>query len=1086
MVKKHIKRDYSAHKKSVIRPTNEYCKLEIFSYDHPETMYYSRYENNIVGENIKEDMCLSWLSYTSADGVNRLKVDCNYAASEFGEYRIDILYQAYREQDYTGFISIYDKENNKLKEDEYMFDNELNVVKRVTAFYNLDAGQYRFHLRIPVNCHFLGVIIRKIKTYTGDNIDSAETNMMFINATVTNSGMVKPTELSCTIGYDDAFECLTSPSGFYFDYRDEINVYIKDDDDELRQIFGGYISSILPDSDRTKLTITAADRLVDGQNKYVMDSMYLLGGTKKDEDYDDQLYHDFNNYGQALKFLCDIMENTLQNNINENYLVAGEAYETGLAVTFGDEGNAKNVHATEMSTTNNTTFVTVRNNPSAEKYQAAYVYDVKDYNIDPVDITDFPNFYITYGLGDPKQEVAGSGSGGGGASSKGKTIVVGCDINDHNDAKIQNAIISALNNAGYQTERLPIGPNYFANYSYHGARKGKVGVYIIAAGTYAIADYYYGACKGTTFDRAIFPIRGDISSQPGGREPGFSTRPIGADPDCPSWLCSHIRGLTFPQMNEKLKDRVTIVGGSTIEQIAQNVVTACNGGSPGASGDGNSGNTVSADSVFKAISEEAFKYRYCLGCGSSSWSTMQSVGYGDCWAFSEFIFTKLKGYGVSCRIVQYDSGYAGNHRSVLYLDANGEWKDFPYREYGWSEKYDRMLNNTSNSKNGSIISSFDGKGIDGAVGAGDAKKTVVGYDKDKPLQFYIEFIFSNDKVNTHSYVLNATARSNHDSAMGRISPIWINNVVKQATINVKDYMAEIVGDDDQELKYYIHSIRLKAPKQVEAWYTTDENNVDEASCKMDLYGLGFNQGTIVNPTDLSSCGKSIISEMESLVKDSGYLVDMEYSKHRKDDVINFMVDNQTTPAYVATEGDDNNILSWSSISYTPISNLFNNSVYVYKKEFEKGMFYRYVNSKFSTSVLKYGEQTTLQSNSETITDREAYYNARRKSDKFNPYETFSYTITVPFAPDIDIGDIVKVVADAKKLNTIKRVQSVKYVYDNSKIPRIQTTLGLDELEPKLQLKKTLQELRDAAKKDSTLFSTTAQGIEDKNLYQWEN
>ena len=33
MVRKHISRDFSAHKKSVIRPTNEYAKFEIFSYD---------------------------------------------------------------------------------------------------------------------------------------------------------------------------------------------------------------------------------------------------------------------------------------------------------------------------------------------------------------------------------------------------------------------------------------------------------------------------------------------------------------------------------------------------------------------------------------------------------------------------------------------------------------------------------------------------------------------------------------------------------------------------------------------------------------------------------------------------------------------------------------------------------------------------------------------------------------------------------------------------------------------------------------------------------------------------------------------
>ena len=159
-------------------------------------------------------------------------------------------------------------------------------------------------------------------------------------------------------------------------------------------------------------------------------------------------------------------------------------------------------------------------------------------------------------------------------------VVIGCDINDGNDAKVQNAVASACEKAGHNVEKLAIAPNPFAAYSYSSKATGKVGVYIIAAGTYSIADYYYGAAaNGGSFKFAVFAIRGDISSQVAGREPGFSTRPIGADPDCPASLCANIRGLTFKQMNEKLKDKVKIVGGSSAEEIAKNVVNAIGGGS---------------------------------------------------------------------------------------------------------------------------------------------------------------------------------------------------------------------------------------------------------------------------------------------------------------------------------------------------------------------------------------------------------------------------------------------------------------------------------------------------------------------------
>ena len=180
-------------------------------------------------------------------------------------------------------------------------------------------------------------------------------------------------------------------------------------------------------------------------------------------------------------------------------------------------------------------------------------------------------------------------------------VVVGCDINDGNDAKVLNTVCSALERAGHNVEKLSIGPNNFASYSYSSSKSaGKFGVFLHAAGTYSIADYYYGAAKNNnSFKFAVFAIRGDIKSQIAGREPGFSTRPIGADADCPASLCANIRGLTFKQMNEKLKDKLKIVGGASAEEIAKNVVNAIGGGS-----DSNDGES-SASTIKDAIKEVA-------------------------------------------------------------------------------------------------------------------------------------------------------------------------------------------------------------------------------------------------------------------------------------------------------------------------------------------------------------------------------------------------------------------------------------------------------------------------------------------------
>lgn len=166
-------------------------------------------------------------------------------------------------------------------------------------------------------------------------------------------------------------------------------------------------------------------------------------------------------------------------------------------------------------------------------------------------------------------------------------IVLGCDSNGYNDAACQNTVANILTKAGHTVKQLAIAPGPFADYSYSSAGKGKIGIYLIAAGTNSISDFYYG---GTSFDYAYFGIRGDIPSQVAGREPGFSTKPIGKDPDC-SYLCDRIAGLTFKQMNNKLKDRVQIVGGSTPTEIGENLVNAIGGGGAMAGSSSSSGNT---------------------------------------------------------------------------------------------------------------------------------------------------------------------------------------------------------------------------------------------------------------------------------------------------------------------------------------------------------------------------------------------------------------------------------------------------------------------------------------------------------------
>lgn len=1041
MVKKHIKRDYSAHKKSVIRPMDEYIKLEIFSYNHINTELYSTYQNNITTDNASKITQYAWVGYESTDKQGRFNINYHYTAPENNQYRMDITYLNKDDRDMTGFIRIY-KDGVQIKDETIVFDGEVDILKRQTLFYDLEEGLYDITVRMPVNTIFLGAIVREIQMYTGDNIDSAGTNLMFTSATVSKTNETKPSEVTCTVGYDDDFECKDSSSGFYIDYHDEMNIYTKDEDGNIKQIFGGYVSSILPDNDRTKLTITGADRLIDGQNKYVLNEMFLLGGTTNHEDYLGEDYKDFPRYGSALKYLCDLFEVTLKNNINENYLVGGESYANAVTCTYGEDGNIKDVKSSDVTLNTNKNFITVRNNCTSEKIQVVNLYDYHDFVSDPVEITDYPNFFVTYGLGDPKSEteVASSTDSGTGASSDSVTTSQTITVNHYPTCSCCY---------GTQYKR------YTKTWKNYCPNCGK---------------------SGTLVDNPKGVVDGEITC---------SMKKGGCDAD----YCGYCGGDKWGHGKCKRVKLTPADGASSTTASAttntptlsvDEVMSKARGFSYG----GNA-SSISIDDA-RSLEKNQWAHDY-----------VERVHQCDCFGMTAYLFIEFIKAGYRVRAIKYYNASAGSgtHRTVQ-IWQNGNWVDPSYAGY------DRRFPPIQNKRDLVEIIVSDGLSADGSTG--NVTKIVNGYDKDNIFKgfFQIDYKVVNERNESfESYlVLDFSQKSNNPSAYGNndkgFDPITLNNSIKQATINCNQYIKEDAyskGYTDayaNGLKIYLRAIKLKSLATTEAginapYYQMDNGTIDNASCKLDIYACGFNNGTLINPTDLSSCGKSLNTEIESLIKSSGYLINMEYSQHRKNDVINFLVDNQTKAKFVAEEGDNNNILSWSSINYTPVSTLFNNSIYVFKSQAKDSAFYRYVNSKVSGSILKYGEQTSLQTTSETLSDKEAYFYSRVKNDKFNWKPTYTYTISVVGSPDLDINDLVQVKADAQKLNTVKRVQSIKISYNNGQIPRIRTELGLGEMAQEFQLQKLLRELRESAKQESTLFSGSATSVTNKEVYQWE-
>lgn len=1081
---KHIERDYSAHKKSVKRFSGEYCGLEIFSFDPKYTRYYLREDKSLKkGSNCKLVSHRRWSCYCAEKTSSDMILKINYNALDGGDYRIDLVYEQskalYTSKDLTGDVIITKNGSTVYEDNRVLFDGEDNIIKRIPIFLKLKKGKHTIEVDVPPNIYFYGIVVRKIVKYTCNNYFGADMgkdsgNMMFTDATYTLSDMTKPSELTLTVLYDDAYECDESPSGFYIDYMDEVNFYVKDNNGKVERVFGGYVSSVLPNANRTELSIHCADRLVDGQNKYVLDELTLQGGkdaTKK------KLSKDFKSYTQILKYICDVHEVTLKSNISPNYLVEGEKYNGGFTITYGKNKTIKKIPVTNGYSTVSNNHITIRNKPSSNKKQVWTLYDASKVSKTAPNITNKPYIHITYGMGSP--------------------------VTTHK-TKITETVDNTETSVGVQK---------FSKCGVSQDKKYVMGIGLPSAGnkdpkkgwTKAVFQNKCPHCGKATLVWGIFYAGNEHDNW-------------GRFPCTGRWEGGSAEGHIFCancDADYSVQGHEHTSGGKTLKVVSSPVKSSKKEAYQLKNGEmkavPKTGESVNSEDIFKAITKEAFKYKYSLSGNGQSYSQMKKSGHGDCWGFSDLIFTMMKKFGVGCKIVEYRTEYSDVHRSVLYKNSKGNWVDFPYREYKWNKKYNNMLNNTGGSKTGRRVNIFKGARMGSTTVTTKNTKskstteitTTKNYDASKPFQGYLKFTYSINSNSfdapKHKFYLRFTQRyTKGESYNDKGFPLyWVNNNTKKVTfldkndnsLNIVEWLRQIHNKPNQ--KFYLQSIHMIAPvvkvttenKDVD-WYKYDKTTHDESSCKMDLYQITFDNNQGSNPDELSSCGKSVNSMLEEIVKDTGYYVNMQYGYHRKDDRIHFRVNNSSNISFTASEGNDNNILSWNSISYSPVSSLYNNSVVIFKIDESTLNDYYYVDTSDPKSIFGYGEQTTLITSNEPISKKEAYFNARM-SDKYNPSQTYSFTITVPNYPSLRIGDYVKVIANAKKLNSVKQVKSIKVSFNMSKMPRIQTEIGLDELAPDIQLKQNIRNLRRNAKKETTSFSSSATPVNDVDLYEWD-
>lgn len=341
-------------------------------------------------------------------------------------------------------------------------------------------------------------------------------------------------------------------------------------------------------------------------------------------------------------------------------------------------------------------------------------------------------------------------------------------------------------------------------------------------------------------------------------------------------------------------------------------------------------------------------------------------------------------------------------------------------------------------------------------------------------------------------------------------PTWINNTIRENSFNLLEFIQEAEKDYKKEHDYYLYKVTLKSAfgkDETTNISKKDKKNLlydnnDQASYKMNLYNIGLYKGDIISAKNYGSSGKKINEVINEILQEINYHPNMIYNKYRHNDRIEFTkIDEKTKPVFdfYDTEHWNNgntkdylingNIINLSNIQYTPINTTLNNSIFIFKGRYDvlrdkqtlKYYYERYCNL---NKILKYGEQTQLQSEtSNNLSNTEAYNNAR--NNYINNYEERrSYTIKVAGIPPININNLVRTHMDNPLLNSGEnglKVASIEWNISPKQTPAIQTTIGLGKPDKKFEIQKLLQIQKQEKKNKKLDIPTNVTYSGDENI-----
>lgn len=414
---KHITRDFDANRTNKIRYDSDQYKLEIYKFDKTKEATFTINDNITKSSNTTITNFCGMLGYKSNDKTKSIKLTFYYNSEEASDnFRLECLYAN------TYFKGLNPEKDPKTHNNKPIVkvlvnnkeiktgigvwaSNDTNY-NRHYSYVKLKKGKNKIQYIFSPNVMFFGLAIKKYDIWTASRIKNqliSNDKLELISAETSRTKDFGIDTLKCEFMYYHGLDEKLAPtnlnanrSGFVFDYRDEINLYIWDTKNVKQQVFGGYISTCTVNDDLTVLTLECANRLIDLDRRFCLSEIKLKGDKSNDNvEYTEGLdfLKRYNTYGDSIAFLLKTSEVPLLHNIKRG---KGVVRRKNYKLASYGKGGYNKFNLKNMIVNVNKDYVTIRNGADRFKAQSITIFDAKNKKIS---LNNYPNLYLRYGLG---------------------------------------------------------------------------------------------------------------------------------------------------------------------------------------------------------------------------------------------------------------------------------------------------------------------------------------------------------------------------------------------------------------------------------------------------------------------------------------------------------------------------------------------------------------------------------------------------------------------------------------------------------------------------------------------------------------